>query len=394
MVSPSLAIWASCLILGAAAHDSECRDVGDGHCPDVSLLQTKLSVAAKSNATATGKGTDYGTMSLVFGSLMKMAEYVGFPRAWVEQAAAWLGVSLPPTPQTALTGRGAAGSNATFSECLAYTPFIGTYQQEAFNIYVNYLQIFNPMQVDMELDEYKLMFCLNGCSNSDVPFENKIDFPVGAYVPPGGSYSVCTSPGLYGSHNGCDFAADVRKMAFTGDDYIALVKATDIESAGLIDVVDSIGVFSTRDPGSSWPVCGGLVSGLTTRHVKLVRSPNTCCGNAGSNVEFQYDAPSCSWAGLPPDSMAEGIDEWFQAPDSCLPVTTTTPAYMRRPVDDGGDEGDGGNGSDDGGNHYDYGNYGGGFLSHLRKGDTAGYILAGVFCVTVALGMMSPKGGN
>lgn len=258
-------------------------------------------------------------------------------------------------------GHGAAEQRHESATCPGgFTPFFSVYQQDAYNIYHNYFQLHNPLRVPFSLEEYSIMFCVNGCAIGG-HFETMIQFPADAVIPAGGTYTLCTDPGLFWEPH-CQLRADIRLMAFTGDDFVAFVRSRSVADAGAADIVDSIGVLTTADPGSHWPVCASA----STRNTKLIRNTKTCCGNRGSAAEFSRSAPTCSWTG---EGVWFVIEEWEPTPDACVPPATTTVLPPRR---DGGPMG---------------APSGAPFLSHIVPGDVTGMLLAGMFLTVVMAGI-------
>ena len=70
-----------------------------------------------------------------------------------------------------------------------------------------------------------------------------------------------------GNTSACD---EMAVITFNGDDFFAPIVGTNYSTATSSDIVDQIGLFSTTDPGSAWPVCGST-SGRSTSGMLLLR---------------------------------------------------------------------------------------------------------------------------
>ena len=103
---------------------------------------------------------------------------------------------------------------------------------------------------------------------------------------------VCNS-GL-GDTSACDEVLSYPYASFNGDDFYALITGTSIAGATASNIVDQIGLFSSTDPGSYWPICG-TGSGMDTRNGLMVRSSAVTCGDATGGA-FDGSTPSaCEW---------------------------------------------------------------------------------------------------
>ena len=164
--------------------------------------------------------------------------------------------------------------------------------QEASSGNNKYYQIYNPTDAAIDLTGYSLASFSNGCA-SDGVFENGYNYPTGATIAAGGTYTVCNS-GMEGDTSSCDEVLSYPEVSFNGDDFQALIASADYTTATAADIVDQIGLFSTTDPGSYWPVCG-TSSGLDTRNGLLIRATDTCCGDAtGAAFEDSFSG-ACEW---------------------------------------------------------------------------------------------------
>ena len=155
-----------------------------------------------------------------------------------------------------------------------------------------YYQIYNPTNVAVDLSGYSLAYCNNGCS-SDGVFEYGYNYPTGATIAAGGTYTVCNS-GMEGDQTPCDEVLSWPEVSFNGDDFHALIASADYTTATSADIVDTMGLFSTTDPGSYWPVCG-TSSGMDTQNGLLTRATDVCCGDTtGAAFEDSFSG-TCEW---------------------------------------------------------------------------------------------------
>ena len=130
-----------------------------------------------------------------------------------------------------------------------------------------YLEIYNATDQDVDLNQYSLSSCSNGCDNGTRCFyADNVTFETGTIVSAGDVYVVC-----HGSAD--DLIQAECDQTFTylsnGDDVFGL---TQIGSGVILDIIGTIG----DDPGSGWEVAG--ISDATKDHT-LVRKSSVNSGN-------------------------------------------------------------------------------------------------------------------
>ena len=202
----------------------------------------------------------------------------------------------------ALVG-GVAGDSAS---CPSGATLFFSQFQEATSGNNKYYQIYNPTDAAIDLTGYSLASCTNGCS-SDGVFEYGYNYPSGATIAAGGTYTVCNS-GMEGDTSTCDEVLSYPQVSFNGDDFQALIASADYTTATSADIIDTMGLFSTTDPGSNWPVCGSS-SGMDTQNGLLTRATDTCCGD---------------WMGAAFEDSFSGTCEWTETDQVTTPATWTT----------------------------------------------------------------------
>lgn len=109
-----------------------------------------------------------------------------------------------------------------------------------------YLEIFNSSASSINLSDYSISRCSNGCED-DNTFEYPDAIPLNdIYLSSGEVYVVCATSASDGIHQECD---QTYQILSNGDDFTALTKISNGE------VIDKIGDFGA-DPGSGWDVAG------------------------------------------------------------------------------------------------------------------------------------------
>ena len=186
-------------------------------------------------------------------------------------------------------------------------------------------QIYNPTSAAVDLTGYSLASCTNGCS-SDGVFEYGYNYPTGATIAAGGTYTVCNS-GMEGNASTCDEVLSYPQVSFNGDDFQALISSADYTTATSADIVDQIGLFSTTDPGSNWPVCG-TSSGLDTQNGLLTRATDVCSGDTtGAAFEDSFSG-TCEWT---ESDQVTTPATWTTSTD-CSSGTTPAPTVSTAPT--------------------------------------------------------------
>jgi len=181
---------------------------------------------------------------------------------------------------------------ATASSCNgACDLFISQYRSVAGNPSNNYLQLFNPTQAEIDLSDYVIVSCSDGCESDSTLFETST--ALYGTLAAGSTFTICTIINSW-MGSGCDLSVFTSQLAYNGDDTVALAKSTSHLLTTLADVVDVVGQISNVRPSPAWAVCG---SGTwTTANVLLTRAADQCCGSGSDDTEFDGSVPaSCSW---------------------------------------------------------------------------------------------------
>ncbi len=132
-----------------------------------------------------------------------------------------------------------------------------------------YLEIFNASSESIDLSDYSLSSCANGCNdgiNWDYP--DNVIFESGIIIAPGDVYVVC-----HGSADDIIQAECDQNFTYlsNGDDVFAITQVSD---GTIIDIIGTIG----DDPGTGWEVAG--VTDGTKDHT-MVRKSTVQSGNYG-----------------------------------------------------------------------------------------------------------------
>ena len=161
-----------------------------------------------------------------------------------------------------------------------------------------YLEIFNADDVDVDLSNYSLSSCSNGCDEpGEWDYPNNVTFEEGdAILNPGDLYVVC-----HGSAD--EYILGFCNQTFTylsnGDDVFAL---TQVSTGLVLDVIGLVG----EDPGAGWAVAG--IEDATKDHT-LVRKSSVTSGNplwldnpdTGEQGSAGDDAEDSEWIVLDQD---------------------------------------------------------------------------------------------
>lgn len=144
------------------------------------------------------------------------------------------------------------------------------------------LEIYNPTESDIALDDYMVQMHFNGNPNPG----NTITFEEGAVLPAGGTYVICSTAA---DDEFLDLADEATGGSswFNGDDAVALVGLGFLDGENVrVDVIGQIGF----DPGSQWSN-----GGVNTQNRTIRRAPFV---TAGDNNGFNAFDPSAEWEGL------------------------------------------------------------------------------------------------
>jgi len=162
---------------------------------------------------------------------------------------------------------GATGSATIYvktTEGLSTQVFFSEYAEGTSNN--KYLEIYNGTDVEINLSQYALSSCSNGCESWDYP--NNIEFENETNIEAGEVWVVC-----HGSADQAILAECDQFFTYlsNGDDVFGLVDAA---TGIIIDIIGEIG----DDPESGWDVAG--VTNATANHT-LVRKSSVLQGNEG-----------------------------------------------------------------------------------------------------------------
>ena len=146
-----------------------------------------------------------------------------------------------------------------------------------------YLEIYNATDGNIDLSDYSLSSCSNGCNDGENwDYPNNVTFEAGTIVTSGDVYVVC-----HGSSDNSILAECDQLFTYlsNGDDVFAL---TEIGSGNILDIIGTIG----EDPGSGWDVAS--ISNATKDHT-LVRASIVASGNNGNWGKSAGNAESSEW---------------------------------------------------------------------------------------------------
>ena len=182
-------------------------------------------------------------------------------------------------------------SMMTFSQ--ATTLFISEIAEGSSNN--KYIEIYNGTGADIDLSNYSLARCTNGCNTfGEFDYPDAVTFPVGTMIMDGGTYIIAHA------------SSDPIIIAVTNQTYSSLSNGDDVyaltvagATASNYTIIDIVGDMQ-GDPGSGWPVAG--VNNATKDHT-LIRKSSVCSGNPNELGSFGTDAGSSEW-------IVEGKNYW------------------------------------------------------------------------------------
>jgi predicted extracellular nuclease len=125
------------------------------------------------------------------------------------------------------------------------------------------LEIFNPLDVAVDLADYKVVLYANGATAPG----NTLTFTEGTMLASGEVYVIYNSSAAQAIIDQGDVESSVTY--FNGDDAVALVKIEG-ETERPIDIIGKIG----EDPGSSWTVGTGSTADYTLVRKETINMPN------------------------------------------------------------------------------------------------------------------------
>jgi hypothetical protein len=130
-----------------------------------------------------------------------------------------------------------------------------------------WIELYNPSDAAISLDDYRFNFCWNGCDSLD--WEFSIPFDSGYVLMPGETYLI--------SHFSADsvllnYANQTSNLFSNGNDVCAIYQLS------TNSIIDIIGVFSVAAPNDGWDI-GSTTNG--TKNYTLIRNEDVCIGNYG-----------------------------------------------------------------------------------------------------------------
>ncbi len=132
-----------------------------------------------------------------------------------------------------------------------------------------YLEIYNGSDEDVNLADFSLSSCSNGCDETgSFDYPNNVTFEDGTTLAAGEVYVVCHGSASDGIQAECD---QTFTYLSNGDDAFAL---TDTTTLSILDLIGELG----DDPGSGWAVAG---VNNATKDNTLVRKDEVSSGNSG-----------------------------------------------------------------------------------------------------------------
>lgn len=151
-----------------------------------------------------------------------------------------------------------------------------------------YLEIYNPTNREISLDDYRLVNCSNGCAEAGkFEFDNTALFKKRSLAP--GGVLVIAHPSAQA--NILAKADTTFTFLSNGDDWWAILNAADSS------IVDQIGESVQTDPGNGWDIAG--VSEGTKDHT-LVRKSNINGGSSNWAKSAGTNAMDSEWEVLDP----------------------------------------------------------------------------------------------
>ena len=180
-----------------------------------------------------------------------------------------------------------------------------------------YLEIYNGTGADVDLSNYSLSSCSNGCDvNNEWDYPDNVTFAAGTIIADGDVYVV---------YHGSADAAIVAEgdQAFTylsnGDDVFAITEAgATASSYTIIDIIGEMG----DDPGDGWDVAG--VTNGTKDHT-LVRKSTVISGNTNWSASADSTADNSEWIVLDQntwDYVGSHPHTELEAQDPALVITS------------------------------------------------------------------------
>ncbi len=181
-----------------------------------------------------------------------------------------------------------------------------------------FLEIYNGTGADIDLSNYSLSNCNNGCDVVDVfDYPNTLTFPTGTIISHGDVY-VITHPSADAE---IASASDQTHLYLSnGDDAYALT-FVDPTSGGLT-IIDILGDMEEADVGDGWEVAG--VSEATKNHT-LTRKSSVCSPNSTPLGSFGTDAEDSEWIVTDQNSGWDTLGSYSSDCVEDISLTITSP---------------------------------------------------------------------
>ena len=172
--------------------------------------------------------------------------------------------------------------NGDGTGCEGQVIFFSEYAEGSSNH--KYLEIYNGMGAGIDLSNYSLSSCSNGCNDGvSWDYPDNVTFDSGTILSAGDVYVVC--------HGSADALIQAQcDQTFTylsnGNDVFAL---TELSTGTILDIIGEVG----DDPGDGWDVAG--VEDATKNHT-LVRKISVLSGNSGNwSLSAGTDEANSEW---------------------------------------------------------------------------------------------------
>ena len=185
------------------------------------------------------------------------------------------------------------------------------------------IDIYNGCGTAVNLGDYELVNCGNGCTTDGVP-EHRTQFATAASASPvlaaGATWRVAhPSARLPAGHP----ANQTHTYLSNGDDAYAIMRKSTCAVCDDAVFLDTIGIFG-RDPGSGWSVAG--VSAATQDHT-LIRKNSTTAGNCGNWAESAgTDASDSEWIVYPQGTWPSQAGSASASSSSASPSSPSSPS--------------------------------------------------------------------
>jgi len=180
-----------------------------------------------------------------------------------------------------------------------------------------YLEIYNGTGADVDLSNYSLSSCSNGCDeDNEWDYPDNVTFAAGTIIADGDVYVV-----YHGSADAAIVAEGDQTFTYlsNGDDVFAITEAgATASSYTIIDIIGEMG----DDPGDGWDVAG--VTNGTKDHT-LVRKSTVISGNTNWSASADTTADNSEWIVLDQntwDYVGSHPHTELEAQDPALVITS------------------------------------------------------------------------